>query len=144
MSGTSSVVLLIDPNDSSRIVYADALRNAGFTVVMAPDCAAGLYALAEITPHIVVTSFSPQTHDECLAFCERLKSDSRTQAIPILLTTETINGADLQRATDISVLGVSIGPQDGGKMTSAVRGVLAVAEGRASMAQPDPRVSPPA
>jgi two-component system, chemotaxis family, chemotaxis protein CheY len=123
-------------------VYADALRNAGFTVVMTPDCTVALYALSEVTPQIVVASFHPGTHDECLVFCERLKSDSRTRAIPILLTSENINRDDLQRATDISVLGVSIGPQDGAKMTSAVRGVLAVAEGRASMSQhTEPHIS---
>jgi CheY-like chemotaxis protein len=141
MSGTSSVVLLIEPDASSRTAYAEALRNNGFTVIMAPDCAAGLYALSEVTPQIVVASFHPATHDECLAFCERLRSDSRTRPIPILLTSEAINGDDLQRATDLSVLGVSIGPQDGAKMTSAVRGVLAVAEGRASMSQPEPHIS---
>jgi len=141
MSGTSSVVLLIEPNEDSRHVYADALRDAGFTVVMAPDCAAGRYALAEVTPQIVIASFNRQTHDECLAFCERLKADSRTRAIPILLTSETINGDDLRRATDISVLGLSIGQQDGAKMISAVRGVLAVAEGRASLSQPESNIS---
>jgi len=141
VSGTSSVVLLIHPDDNSRAVYGDVLRNGGFTVVTAPDCAAGLYALSELTPEIVVASFDPQTRDECLAFCERLKSDARTRAIPILLTSETIDGADLQRATDISVLGVSIGPHDGAKMTSAIHGVLAVAMGHASMSQIERKIS---
>ena len=141
MSETSGVVLLIHPDDNSRAVYADALRNAGFTVVMAPDCAAGLYAISEVTPQIVVASFDRHTHDECLVFCERLKGDSRTRAIPILLTSETIDGADLQRATDMKVLGIAIGPHDEAKITGAVRGVLAVADGRASMSQPERRIS---
>jgi two-component system, chemotaxis family, chemotaxis protein CheY len=141
MSGTSSVVLLIEPNDDSRAVYAAALRNAGFTVIVTPDCAAGLYALAEVTPQIVIASFNLQTHDQFLAFCERLKADSRTRAIPILLTSETINGDDLQRATDMKVLGIAVGPHDEAKMTAAVRGVLAVAEGRASTSQPEPNIS---
>jgi CheY-like chemotaxis protein len=141
MPGTSNVVLLIEPNDGSRAAYADALGNAGFTVVTAPDCAAALYALTEITPQIVIASFDPRTHDECLAFCERLKGNSRTRAIPILLKSESIDGDDLQRATEISVLGVSIGPQDGAKMTSAVRGVLAVADGHASMSLPERTIS---
>jgi len=141
MSGTSGVVLLVHPDDNSRAVYGDALHDAGFTVVMAPDCTVGLYALSEVTPQIVVASFNPHTHDECLAFCERLKADSRTRAIPVLLTSEIITGDDLRRATDISVLGLSIGQQDGAKMISAVRGVLAVAEGRASLSQPESNIS---
>ena len=136
MSGTASVVLLIEPNDTSRSVYADALHNAGFIVVGARDCAAALYALTEIIPQIIIASFDLRTHDECLAFCERLKSNSRTRAIPILLTSETITIEDLRRATDISVLGLSIAQQDGAKMISAVRAVLAVAEGQAAISQP--------
>ena len=144
MSGISSVVLLIEPNEKSGAAYGDALRGSGFTVVLVPDTATALYALTEITPQIVIARFDPRTHDECLAFCERLKGESRTRDIPILLTSDTVSGDDLQRATNISVLGVSIGPHDGGKMTSAVRGVLAVAEGRASISQPDSYVPRPA
>ena len=47
-----------------------------------------------------------------------------------------INGDDLRRATEISVLGLTVGPHDGAKMLAAVKGVLAVAEGGASMSQP--------
>src|SRR5918993_957162 len=36
VSSTTSLVLLIEPNDDSRAVYAHALRHAGFTVVAAP------------------------------------------------------------------------------------------------------------
>jgi PleD family two-component response regulator len=95
-----------------------------------PDCAAGRYVLSEVSPQIVIVSFEPRTHDECLALCEQLRGDSRTEAIPILLTSETLDGDDLQRATDMRVLGVAVGPQDQAKITGAVRGVLAVAEGR--------------
>jgi DNA-binding response OmpR family regulator len=136
MSETSGVVLLIRSDDTSRAAYGEALRNAGFTVIMAPDCAAGLYALSEVTPQIVVASFDPHTRDECLAFCERLKRDSRTGGIPILLTSQTIDEADLQRAMDMKVLGIAIGPHDEAKITGAVRGVLAVEDGSASMSKP--------
>jgi DNA-binding response OmpR family regulator len=141
MSGTSSVVLLIEPKDEARAAHADALRQACFTVVSVPDCTAGLYVIAEVTPHIVVANFDPGTYDACVAFCERLKGDPRTQAVPILLTSETITRDDLQRATDMKVLGVAVGPHDEAKITSAVRGVLAAAEGRTSMSQQEQKVS---
>ncbi len=98
-------------------MYAAALRKAGFIVVATPDCAAGLYALAEVPPQVVIVSFDLHTHDECLAFCERLKAESRTRAIPILLTSETFTGDDLQRPTDMKVLGIAVGPHDQAKMT---------------------------
>jgi CheY-like chemotaxis protein len=133
MPGASTIVLLIEPKDESRAVHADALRRAGFTVIAVPDCAAGLYAVAEVTPQIVVASYNPRTRDECFAFCERLKDGSRTKAIPVLLTAETITTDDLQRATDMKVLGVAAGPDDEVKITGAVRGVLAVAQTRVTM-----------
>jgi len=141
MAPTSSVVLLLEPNDDSRTEYTASLRAAGFTVVATPNCAVAHYALAEITPQIVIASFDPRTHVECLAFCERLKSDARTRVIPILLTSATINDDDLQRATEMSVLGLTVGPHDGAKMLAAVKGVLAVAEGRVSMSEPQRNVS---
>jgi two-component system phosphate regulon response regulator PhoB len=133
MGEPSRLVLLIEPDDDSRSVYATALRDAGFTVIAVPDCAAGLYAIAEITPQIVVASVRPPTHDDCLALCERLRGDSRTEEIPILLTSETLHVDDLQRATDMKVLGVAAGPHDEAKIIGAVRGVLAVAAGRDAM-----------
>jgi CheY-like chemotaxis protein len=137
MSGTSSVVLLIEPQDESRAARADALRRAGFTVVAVADCTAGLAAVAELTPEIVVASLNPEMHDECLTLCKRLKGDPRTKAIPILLTAETIDSVELQRATDMKVLGVAVGPHDDAKITGAVRGVLAVAGDRMSKSQPE-------
>ena len=141
MSGTSRVVLLIEPDEKSSTVYADALRGSGFTVVVVPDTAEAADALMEIAPQIIIARFDPRTHDECFALCERLKADARTTAIPLLLTSAGMSANDLERATHISVLGVSIGPRDGGKITSAVRGVLAAAEGLASISQPERNVS---
>jgi DNA-binding response OmpR family regulator len=135
MSGTSSVVL-IEPNDDLRAVYASALRDSGFIVVAVPDCAAADYVIAEITPQIVVVSFEPRTHDGCIAFCQRLKADPATRDIAILLTSDTITGDDLQRAIEMKVLGLTVGPHDEAKMTAAVRGMLAVIEGRAAMSRP--------
>jgi CheY-like chemotaxis protein len=137
MKSPSSLVLLIEPNDTSRAVYADALHASGFTVVAVADTAAALYAVREMTPQIVIARFDPGTHDECFTLCERLKEDSRTRDIPILLASAGISAQDLGRATAISVLGVSIGPHDGAKMTSAVRGVLAVAQAPQSTPQPE-------
>jgi len=140
MSGTSSVVL-IEPNDELRGVYAAALRESRFTVIAVPDCAAAHYVIAEITPQIVIVSFESRTHDECIAFCKRLKADRATRDIAILLTSDTITVEDLQRATEIKVLGMTVGPHDEAKMTAAVRGMLAVIEGRAAMSQ-RPNVTP--
>jgi CheY-like chemotaxis protein len=141
MADTSSVVLLIEPKDESRAAHTDALRGAGFTVVAVADCRAGLYALSELTPQIIVASVNPETHDECLTLCERLRADPRTKAVPILLTAETITTEGLERAADMKVLGIAVGPHDEAKITGAVRGVLAVSAEHTSMSPPERHVS---
>jgi PleD family two-component response regulator len=117
------------------LAHANALRQAGFTVVAVLDCEAGLSAMAEVTPHIVVANLTPRTRDECLALCGQLQGNSRTNAIPILLTAETITSDDLRRATDMKVLSVAVGPHDEAKITGAVLGVLAVSPERELVSQ---------
>jgi CheY-like chemotaxis protein len=130
MSGNSSAILLIDPSDDSRALHADSLRRAGFRVVAVTDCDAGFKTLTTLTPQLIIASFNPLTRDECLAFCERLKTDAQTRAVPIFLTSHAINRDDLRRAMDTRVLVLSLAsPLDDMKLTSAVRGVLAVGDG---------------
>ena len=90
---SASTVLLIEPNETSRTSYADALRHSGFTVVVVPESTTALDSLAEVNPHIVIARFDRHTHDGCVALCERLKADSRTQAIPILFTSAGISAS---------------------------------------------------
>jgi two-component system, chemotaxis family, chemotaxis protein CheY len=144
VSKNSCPVLVIGADGSSREQYAEALRGAGFTVVTAADCEAAFETVTSLTPQLVVVSFHPGTRDDALALCQHLKSDSRTRAVPILLTSEAIDADDLRRATDMSVLGLTIGPRDGTKLVSAVRGVLAVSEGirfGGGVSSPERRVS---
>jgi CheY-like chemotaxis protein len=121
-------LLLIEPNDESRAAYDTALRGAGFNVIGVVDCDSARRALATITPRLVIASFDRRTREDCLAFCEQLKGDQRTRSMPILLTSAHVNADDLRRATDISVLGLTVGPHDGTKLAGAVSGVLAVDE----------------
>lgn len=65
----------------------------------------------------------------------RLKTDTRTRTIPVLLTSATINGDDLQRATEMKVLGMTVGPHEGAKMLAAVKTVAAVANRGASLSE---------
>lgn len=131
MSAASRALLLIDPGDETRALHADALRHVGFDVLAVDDCETALEALTTLTPQLIIASFNPRTREECLAFCERLKADPRTRSVPILLTSHAINRDDLRRATDTSALVLSLAsPLDHMKLTSAVRGMLAVGEPR--------------
>ena len=131
MSGPSSLVLLIEPNDA-RAGYVDALRGTGLNVVAVTSCEAARHTLDTMTPRLIIARFDVATRDECLAFVAQVKGDPRTRDIPILLTSEIITGADLRRVNEMKVLGVAAAAQDSGKMMAAVRGVLAVVEGKRS------------
>jgi CheY-like chemotaxis protein len=127
MSRDLKAILLIDPSVDSRSLHADALRRDGLGVVAVADCNAAVAALATLTPQLIIASFDPRTRDECLAFCERLQVEARTRSVPILLTSDAIGGDDMRRATNTNALVLSLGsPLDETKLTSAVRGVLAV------------------
>lgn len=131
MSETSSVVLLIEPDDETRAAYEAALCGGGFNVIPAASCEAARHTLDAMTPRLIIARFDVWTHDECLAFVERIKGDPRIRDVPILLTTEIITRDDL-RATDLRVLRVAVGPRDGAKMAAVVGGVLTVTERRQS------------
>jgi CheY-like chemotaxis protein len=121
---------LVDPNLDSGAHHADALRRNGYSVVVVADCDAALIALTRLTPRVIIVNFDSRTRDHCLAFCDRLKADVQTRAVPVLLTSDAINRDDLRRATNTKALVLSLGsPLDEMKLTSAVRGVLAVGEG---------------
>jgi DNA-binding response OmpR family regulator len=144
MSVHSGAILLIDPSDDARALHADALRTAGFDVVSVADCESAVQTLTTLTPELIIVSFDPRTRDECLTFCTRLKEDARIRVVPVLLTSASIDEDDMRRATDLRVLSLIVSPLDGAKLTSAVRGVMAVSEGvqlRASQ-QPEGRHIP--
>jgi CheY-like chemotaxis protein len=61
MAATSSVVLLIEPNDESLADCENALRGAGLDVVTVADCEAARQALATMTPRLIVAPFDVQT-----------------------------------------------------------------------------------
>jgi CheY-like chemotaxis protein len=132
MSDTPREILLIAPRADSLLGYVDALKRAGFTVVAVTSCRAARRSLDIVTPRLIIASFDVRTREECLEFVERVKRDPRTRDIPILLTSAFVTHDDLQRATDINVLGVAAGVHDGEKIAAAVRGVLTATAGRRS------------
>jgi two-component system, chemotaxis family, chemotaxis protein CheY len=121
----TSAVLLIEAHDDTRVRYEHALRDAGFDADAIAEYSTALRVLAQLRPSVIVAGFHRDTRDECLAFCQRLKADSRMRAIPIVLVSGSIDQDDLQRAMDISLLALAVPPLDGSKLVGAVKGVLA-------------------
>jgi PleD family two-component response regulator len=129
MPSHTRAILLIDSRVDSRAHHAESLQRDGFTVVSVANCDDAFVALTTLAPQLIIVSFDARTRDDCLAFCQQLKADAPTRAVPILLTSDTINGDDLRRATNSQALVLSLcSPLEDTKLTSAVRGVLAVGE----------------
>ena len=79
-------VLLVDPHEDSRIIYAALLRHSGYRVLEAKNGVEGILLAREHRPDLIVTElFVPSAHGWKVP--ELLKHDPRTSHIPILALT---------------------------------------------------------
>jgi CheY-like chemotaxis protein len=118
-------LLLLESDESARMAYAGALREAGCTVTIAPDSTATYTAAMADVPDVIVIGVDDSVRDDRYGLCERLGADSRTRHVPILMTSAVVAQRDLERATSTGVLALVIESRDAAKLVSAVRGVVA-------------------
>lgn len=88
-----STILVVDDDESSRLVLRSVLEPSGHLVLEAPDGQAALEMISKlITPDIVVTDLSmPVLSGEALI--SRLRSEPRTNAIPIVVVSSDLDEA---------------------------------------------------
>jgi CheY-like chemotaxis protein len=82
-----STILVVDDDESSRLVLRSVLEPSGHLVLEAPDGQAALEMISSlITPDIVVTDLSmPVLSGEALI--SRLRAEPRTNSIPIVVVS---------------------------------------------------------
>jgi CheY-like chemotaxis protein len=124
----SAHVLLLDARNIERIRYADTLRSAGLLVTALADAETAYRVAVERQPRVIIACVNGANRNDRLAFCRRLKADPRTQTIPTLLASTTLSAEDIRLATASGALAIAVSPNDGTKLVSAIRGVLAVDE----------------
>ena len=77
-------VLLVDPARDQREMYSDALRHAGFVVI---ECPNGRYAF-DLACHVRLTAIVTEVGSNHVGsswdLIERLRTDTRTAAVPII------------------------------------------------------------
>jgi response regulator RpfG family c-di-GMP phosphodiesterase len=138
MEHHSSVVLLVDGHDPSRLRNSAILRRAGFDVIESRRPTVPLEFVRTMRPHIVVMRVERRERDGWLTFVEATKSDPRTRHIPILLITIDPTSEDLDLAINHRAFLIAIRPSDSTRRVAAVTSVLAVK--RAESSPPgDPR-----
>jgi CheY-like chemotaxis protein len=94
-----STILVVDDDESSRLVFRSVLEPSGHLVLEAPDGQAALDMISSlITPDIVVTDLDmPVLGGEALI--SRLRAEPKTNAIPIVIVS---GDHDLARALQMS------------------------------------------
>ena len=80
------LVLLVEDDQDGRMVYAEWLTHAGFRVVQAHNGLQALELAVELRPDAVLTDLAIPGIDG-YELTRRLKSDARTESIPILAVT---------------------------------------------------------
>lgn len=127
---TSVPVLVVEPLEGSRALYADALRIAGCRVTVVSDSERAYVMAIRRPPRVVIASFEAPFRDERFAICQRFREDERTRHIPVVIVAAALDQADIARATAMGALAVAAHPTDAAKLIGAVQGVLAARPGQ--------------
>ena len=118
-------LLLLEADETARVAYTRALRDAGWTVSTAAD-STDAYASAVVhVPDVIVVGFDDTVREDRYSLCKRLGAHASTRHVPILLTSAAVDQRDLELATTTGVLALVLESRDVTKLVSAVRGVVA-------------------
>jgi DNA-binding response OmpR family regulator len=132
------VVLLVQPDDDGREMYAEYLQHHRFAVRCAADVGEAA-ALAREASVIVTELYLPGSFDGC-AFIQRLRADADTRTKPIIVLTSRAWQTDKLRARDAGCDLFLTKPCLPHVMLHHVRQVLAAARARGASAVPPANV----
>lgn len=90
------VVLLVQPHDDTRDMYAEFLRHHRFTPIAVADGAAALNEASRAD--VIVTGIALHGRMDGIELIARLRRDERTQVIPIIVLTACVLENDRQQA----------------------------------------------
>jgi CheY-like chemotaxis protein len=104
LEGTQPRILIVDPHDILRLMYADCAAAVGFQLAHARNDDQGLAIASLLAPDLVLTECAadPRTGVE---FCLRLKARLSTSRIPVL---GLVAAGDAKTATAAIAAGCSV------------------------------------
>ena len=103
-NGAEPLVLIVEDDLSTRVLYRDYLSHAGFRTVDAHNGHQALAKARELRPNAVLTDLAVPGMDG-FEFCRALQESAATRAIPILAVTghsEYLSDPDRFRLAGIS------------------------------------------
>lgn len=95
--GARTVVLLVDPHESSRTAYALILRHGGYTVLEADSVAETLSILRRREVNAIITELVLPQIDGC-ELVRRIKRDPATVHLPVLVMTADLSVESREQA----------------------------------------------
>jgi CheY-like chemotaxis protein len=118
-------ILFLDPFVEEGEMYAEYLRAQGFDVHLHHAASAGLRAVAEASPDIVVTRLR-QDHAEPdgVAITRLLKRDEATRHIPVVIITTSILPGDERAAAEAACDAYLVLPVSPDVLAAEVRRLL--------------------
>jgi two-component system chemotaxis response regulator CheY len=120
----TKTILTVDDSRTMRDMLLHALTRAGFTVVQADDGEEGVAALQAHAPDVIITDINMPRLDG-FGFIERVRSDARHRATPILVLTTESDAEKKDRARKAGATGWIVKPFDTPKLVEAIRRVTA-------------------
>ena len=124
VASRKGLVLLVDPDDDSRVLYRESLRLAAFDVEEATDGREALVRAAASTPTIIVTETRLRFIDG-YALCSLFRGDPPTRDTPIIVLTADAVPAQLDRARDSGADSVLVKPCLPEELIAAIDGLPA-------------------
>lgn len=116
-------ILVVDDSETIRQHLAEALTKVGFQVVEAGDGAAGLQRTEQHEFSMIILDVNMPLLNG-LEMLERLKSDPKTKAIPVLMLTTEAQRSMIERARQSGAKAWLIKPVKVESLVSTVHKVL--------------------
>jgi two-component system cell cycle response regulator DivK len=91
------LVLIVDDDADTREMYGMWLAFSGLRIVGATSATDAVGKAQTMTPDVVTTDIGLPGIDGC-ELCERLRNDSRTKSIPVIMVTGWTSNEQLDRA----------------------------------------------
>jgi CheY-like chemotaxis protein len=116
-------ILLVEDNEMNRDMLSRRLQRRGYSVAIAEDGERGLTMACAQMPDLILMDISLPIIDGC-EVTRRLKANSRTRQIPVIVLTAHAMVRDRERAFDAGCDDYDTKPVDFGRLMEKIENFL--------------------